>query len=231
MGKVNILLVEDDTNLGYVVKDFLELSGYRVDLKENGVEGLMAFESETYDMCILDVMMPLKDGFTLAREIREKNSMIPIVFLTSKSLTEDKLKGFRAGCDDYITKPFSTEELLSRIEVILKWAALSGIGTGSGIMQIGKYAFDYNSKTISNGENVQKLSNKESELLRLLYLNRNRLLRRDVALKTIWGEDDYFLGRSMDVYIAKLRKLLRDDPGVSISNIHGSGFCLEIEKD
>ncbi|MFP4059199.1 MAG: response regulator transcription factor [Bacteroidales bacterium] len=229
--KANVLLVEDDANLGYVVKDYLRLSGYNTELRNNGVEGLEAFQQGVFDLCILDIMMPLKDGFTLAEEIRRKDSMVPIIFITAKSLDEDKIRGFKAGADDYITKPFSTEELRLRIEAILKRSRIGNTGMeNSFIFEIGDYTFDYSGYLLSWPKGDKRLTKKEAEVLRLLCLNKNRILRRDVALKAIWGEDDYFMGRSMDVYITKLRKLLSHDPRVSIINIHRIGFKLEVPE-
>lgn len=229
--KCRILLVEDDRNLGYVVKDFLELSGYEVVHVEDGESGLKTFREGAFDLCLLDIMLPHKDGFTLAADIRKTDSLVPIVFLTSKTMTEDKLKGFKLGADDYISKPFSTEELVLRIEAILKRVDISGGESGDACMQIGRFHFHYPEKTLRLEEKHISLTNKQAELLRLLYLNRNKLLKRETALKTIWGEDDYFMGRSMDVHIAKLRKLLKDDPRISITNIHGAGFKLVIREE
>lgn len=228
--KIRILLVEDDRNLGFIVKDFLELSGYDVVHVEDGNIGLKAFKEGNFDLCLLDIMLPHKDGFTLAADIRNLDSLVPIVFLTSKTMTEDKLKGFKLGADDYISKPFSTEELVLRIEAILKRVDIAGVDHDQKIFSIGRYKFNYQEKMLMMDDKQVSLTNKQAELLRLLYLNRNKLLKRETALKTIWGEDDYFMGRSMDVHIAKLRKLLKDDPEISITNIHGAGFKLEIAE-
>lgn len=229
--KHKILFVEDDRNLSFVVKDFLEIAGYEVVHAEDGEKGLTAFRKGRFDLCLLDIMLPQKDGFTLACDIRHVDSLVPIIFLTSKSLTDDRLKGFRLGADDYITKPFSTEELVLRIEAILKRVDMIGKDEINGIFEFGPCRFNYNEKVLVLDEEEISLTNKQAELLRLLYLNRNKLLRREVALKTIWGADDYFMGRSMDVHIAKLRKILSPYPGISITNIHGSGFKLEISED
>ena len=228
--KNRILLVEDDRNLGFIVKDFLELSGYEVVHVEDGERGLQAFKEDSFDLCLLDIMLPHKDGFTLAADIRKLDSLVPIVFLTSKTMTEDKLKGFKLGADDYISKPFSTEELVLRIEAILKRVDMSGFDSETKLFNIGRYQFNYPEKMLMLGDKEISLTNKQAELLRLLYLNRNKLLKRETALKAIWGEDDYFMGRSMDVHIAKLRKLLKEDPEISITNIHGAGFKLEINE-
>ena len=227
--KANILLVEDDKNLGFVLTDFLTMSGYNVQHAENGVAGLELFKNGKFDICILDVMMPLKDGFTLAEEIRQLNELVPVIFLTAKSMKEDKIKGFKMGGDDYITKPFSTEELKLRIEAILKRTRYSLLdGEKETIYKIGHFTFDYSNQLLRKPSGEQRLTRKEAEVLRLLCINQNKILRREIALKMIWGEDDYFMGRSMDVYITKLRKFLSDDPSVKITNIHRTGFMLEI---
>lgn len=225
-----ILLVEDDRNLGYVVKDFLEVSGYEVVLKTDGESGLRAFKEDTFDLCLLDIMLPQKDGFTLATDIRKLDSLVPVVFLTSKTMTADKLKGFKLGADDYISKPFSTEELVMRIEAIMKRVHLAGSDNGHNLFHIGSCSFNYPEKTLTTEHRKVALSNKQAELLRLLCLNRNKILTRESALKTIWGADDYFMGRSMDVHIAQLRKLFKEFPDISINNIHGVGFKLEVSN-
>lgn len=226
--KGKILLVEDDKNLGFIIQDFLDMSKYKVDLKEDGVSGLEAFKQNDYDLLLLDIMMPFKDGFTLAEEIRKQDPEIPIIFITAKSMTEDKIKGLRLGADDYITKPFSTEELRLRIEAILKRTKYSALLKVNGTTyKFGKFEFDPNSHSLASQEGEKKLTKKESELLHLLVINKNQVLRRDIALKTIWGENDYFMGRSMDVYVTKLRKIIGIDPSVTITNIHNIGFKLE----
>ncbi len=230
--KIKILLVEDDPNLSMVLQDYLEMLDYDIHLSTDGAEGYRAFKTKSFDLCILDVMMPKKDGFTLTEEIRKSNNQIPIIFLTAKSLKEDRIKGFQAGADDYITKPFSTEELSLRIKAILKRTQvnlLDSIGDEDEIYDIGKYLFDYRNMTLTLAEETRTLTRKEAGLLKLLCLNKNNLLQREKALKTIWGENDYFIGRSMDVFIAKLRKYLKDDPAISITNVHGMGFKLEIK--
>jgi DNA-binding response OmpR family regulator len=229
--KGNILLVEDDKNLGFILTDFLGMSGYQVEHAENGVAGLEIFRIGKFDLCILDVMMPLKDGFTLAREIRAMNENMPIIFLTAKTMKEDKIIGFKIGADDYITKPFSTEELNLRIEAILRRTRLSILGSDQpAVYQIGSYTFDYSNQLLTGPETERRLTKKEAEVLRLLCINKNKLLRREIALRMIWGEDDYFMGRSMDVYITKLRKFLARDPKVNITNIHRTGFMLEVKE-
>lgn len=227
--KGTILLVEDDKNLGIVIRDFLEMSGYQVILKEDGKEGLREFNNGVFDLVLLDIMLPLLDGFTVAEEIRKKDCETPIIFLTARSMKEDKLKGFRIGADDYITKPFSTEELKLRINAILR-RIRKNTDSNLSIFTIGRYTFNYANHILSNSHEERQLTKREAELLRLLCLNMNNILRRDLALKTIWGEDDYFMGRSMDVYITKLRKMLLGDPSVSIVNIHNTGFRLEVKQ-
>lgn len=229
--KGTILLVEDDKNLSYVLTDFLGISGYKVEHAEDGVSGLEMFKNGKFDLCLLDVMMPFKDGYTLAEEIREINKNVPIIFLTAKTMQEDKIRGFKLGADDYITKPFSTEELSLRIEAILRRSRQSLITSDQGaVYKIGKYTFNYGNQVLSGFGRERRLTKKEAEVLRLLCINQNKILRREIALKMIWGENDYFMGRSMDVYITKLRKFLEGDPDVSITNVHRTGFMLEVKE-
>jgi two-component system, OmpR family, response regulator len=232
--KFKILLVEDDSNLSLVLQDYLELMGYDITLCRDGEQGASTFKNQLFDLCILDIMMPKKDGFTLAEEIRKINKEIPIIFLTAKALKEDRIKGFRIGGDDYVTKPFSTEELSFRIKAILKRAQPKYVMPDSSdlekIYEIGQLTFDAVNLTISSGKTEQKLTRKEADLLKLLCINKNKILTREVALKTVWGDDDYFIGRSMDVFITKLRKYLKEDSTVSITNIHGTGFKLETKE-
>lgn len=230
--KPKILLVEDDPNLSLVLQDYLEMMNYDITLCRNGKEGLQTFRTEPFNLCILDIMMPVMDGFTLAEEIKKINESIPIVFLTAKALKEDRIKGFRLGCDDYIMKPFSTEELSLRIQAILKRCMApvsSPAKEEEPVYQIGRYNFDHKNMILSLEGQERVLTRKENALLKLLYENRNQLLPRDIALKSVWGNDDYFIGRSMDVFIAKLRKYLKDDPSIYITNVHGTGFKLEIK--
>jgi DNA-binding response OmpR family regulator len=227
-----ILIVEDDFNFGNILKDYLALNDYDVTLAKNGIEGFQKFKKDTFDLCILDVMMPYKDGFTLAKEIREKNQEVPIVFLTAKNLKDDFLRGFKVGADDYLTKPFDSEVLLAKIKAIINRKNIVNISeTDTFEFTIGK--FSYNSKlrflNIASQEPL-KLSPKENQLLRLLVLNINDLLPREVALNKIWRDDNYFTSRSMDVYIAKLRKYLKADSNVEILNIHGEGFRLVVNS-
>jgi len=223
--KLTILLCEDDENLGMLLREFLMAKGFNVDLFPDGEKGYKAFLKGKYDLCVLDVMMPKKDGFTLAQEIRGVNSEVPIVFLTAKNMKEDVLEGFHIGADDYITKPFSMEELVSRISAILR--RVKGKKEKEITMyRIGNFTFDTQKQTLVIGDLTKKLTTKESELLSLLCLHMNEILERNYALKSIWVDDNYFNARSMDVYITKLRKLLKDDPAIEIINIHGKGYKL-----
>lgn len=230
--KAKILLVEDDPNLSLVLVDYLEMLTYETLLCKDGVHGFNTFKSTHFDLCILDVMMPKKDGFSLAEDIRKLNQDVPIIFLTAKSLKEDRIRGFKAGADDYITKPFSTEELSLRIDAILKRcmikSKLSAIEKQE-VFKLGIFTFDYSNMTLVSPTVKQNLTRKEADLLKLLTDNKNVILKRETALKTIWGDDDYFIGRSMDVFITKLRKYLREDPNIAITNVHGTGFKLEVE--
>ena len=231
MEKNKILLVEDDPNFGTVLKDYLSLNDYNVTLAKDGLEGLIMFKNDDYDLCILDVMMPRKDGFSLAKDIRGTNSEVPIIFLTAKTMKEDVLKGYQAGADDYLNKPFDSEVLLYKIKAILQRKE-GDQNTEEEVFEFKLGRFDFNSKlrhlSFDNGE-PQKLSPKESKLLKLLAIYKNDLMPRELALTKIWRDDNYFTSRSMDVYIAKLRKYLKFDENVEILNIHGEGFRL-IEK-
>ncbi len=226
--KVKVLLAEDDRNLGNILKSYLEAKGYATRLCVNGQEAYEQFLREKYDFCVVDVMMPVKDGFTLAKDIRQHDKQIPILFLTAKSLEEDKLKGFQAGADDYLTKPFSMDELLLRMEAILRRSGMSPSGTKT--FKIGNFDFDYNLQTLKLNGEEQRLTSKENELLRLLCENMNETLDRSFALNKIWQDDSYFNARSMDVYIAKLRKYLKNDAGVELINVHGIGFKLVVKS-
>ncbi|MGL4781606.1 MAG: response regulator transcription factor [Bacteroidales bacterium] len=223
--KLTVLLCEDDENLGMLLREYLQAKGYVVDLQPDGEAGLRAFQKNKYDLCIFDVMMPKKDGFTLAQEIRSTNSEIPIIFLTAKALKEDVLEGFKIGADDYITKPFSMEELIFRIEAIIRRVKGKKMKEVQ-YYKIGKFTFDTQKQLLIIGEKQTKLTTKESELLCLLCVHMNEILERNYALKTIWIDDNYFNARSMDVYITKLRKLLKDDPDIEIINVHGKGYKL-----
>lgn len=225
-----ILLVEDDPNLGLLLQDYLQLKGkFEVVLCTDGEEGLKAFSRQSFDLCILDVMMPKKDGFTLGKEIRKINQEIPIIFATAKAMIEDKASAYDLGGDDYITKPFRIEELLLRINALLKRVTVKepvNQEPEQNQFQIGDYTFDYTTQLIHYNGLQQKLSTKEAELLRLLCLKKNAVLTREEALLSIWHDDNYFNGRSMDVFLSKLRKYLRDDPKVEILNVHGKGYKL-----
>lgn len=223
--KLKILLCEDDENLGMLLREFLQAKGFNADLFPDGEKGYKAFLKGKYDLCVLDVMMPKKDGFTLAQEIRNVNSEVPIIFLTAKTLKDDVLEGFKIGADDYITKPFSMEELVVRIDAILR--RVKGKKEREvTLFRIGKFTFDTQKQVLVSGDSTQKLTTKESELLALLCSHVNDILERNYALKTIWVDDNYFNARSMDVYITKLRKLLKGDPSIEIINIHGKGYKL-----
>jgi DNA-binding response OmpR family regulator len=224
--KPKILLVEDDPSLGFVIKDNLLVKGYEVKLCRDGEEGQQAFTENHFDICILDVMMPKKDGFSLAKSIREKNQQIPILFITAKSMLEDKVIGFNAGGDDYIVKPFSMEELCLRIEVFLRRSIATAPAEQS--YSLGEFTFDCHNYTLNHLSGFKTLTQKEAEVLKLLCQNKERVLKREEILKNVWGNDDYFLGRSMDVFISKLRKHLKEDPRVQIVNYHGVGFKLEV---
>lgn len=223
-----ILIVEDDFNFGNILKDYLVLNDYKVVLAKNGIEGFEKFQKENFDLCILDVMMPFKDGFTLGKEIREKNENIPLFFLSAKTLKEDVLRGFKIGADDYLAKPFDSEVLLAKIKVILNRRKTANVPeTDNHEFTIGRFKFNSKLRFLTyDEEDPIKLSPKENQLLRLLVLHINDLLPRELALNKIWRDDNYFTSRSMDVYIAKLRKYLKDDPRVEILNIHGEGFRL-----
>lgn len=221
-----VLLAEDDNNLGMLLQNYLSAKSYDTTLMVNGVRALEEFPRQQYEICILDIMMPEMDGLTLAREIRKLNPSIPIIFLTAKSQKEDILEGFRTGADDYITKPFSMEELLYRIQAILKRTGVSSTSRKESLYPIGTYSFDPLKQVLSVGDEVVKLTTKESDLLELLCRHRNEILERNFALKSIWIDDNYFNARSMDVYITRLRKYLKKDPSVKILNVHGRGYKL-----
>ncbi len=231
--KTKILFVEDDPNLSMILIDYLEMIGYLTDHAPDGEKGIELFKKNKYNLIILDIMMPKKDGFTVAKEVREIDQLIPIIFLTAKNLKEDRIKGFEQGCDDYLTKPFSTEELSLRIKAILKRCTLNYQSVTEPLKEtfkIGKFNFDSGNLILKWNESERILTRKESGLLKLLCVNKNNLLTREVAMERIWGDNDYFIGRSMDVFIAKLRKYLKPDPSVKITNVHGIGFKLEVEE-
>lgn len=230
--KTKILLVEDDFNLGLVIQDFLSLEGYQVHLCRDGKDGLQKFNKNNYDLCLLDVMLPEKDGFSIAEDIRKVNLEVPIVFLTAKSLPEDKVKGFKAGGDDYITKPFNNEEFLLRIKAILKRTAGTVIeeDENKGVYELGDYKFDSINLRLYINNNEKKLTKRESAILKLLTEHKNKVIERSLVLNLIWGDDNYFNGRSLDVFITKLRKYLADDEKIQINNLHGVGFKLEVQE-
>jgi DNA-binding response OmpR family regulator len=224
--KSSILLVEDDINLGTILKEYLEVKNYLVTLALNGVDGYKEYSEGSFDICILDVMMPKKDGFTLAKEIRNYDDRTPIIFLTAKSLQHDKIEGFKIGADDYITKPFNTEELLMRINAVLKRTSSKKKKSDKIIFNIGQYEFNSEKRILLFNDSEYKLTSKENELLKLLAINKNEILKRSEALVRIWSDDNYFNSRSMDVYITKLRGYLKQDKSVEIINVHGQGFKL-----
>jgi two-component system OmpR family response regulator len=228
-----ILLVEDDQNFGAILKDYLMLNDFEVTLAKNGMEGFEKFKKDTFDLCILDVMMPYKDGYTLAKEIREKNKEVPLIFLTAKSMKEDVLKGYKVGADDYLNKPFDSEVLLMKIRAIIqRKAADVKTDVTKFEFQIGNFHLNSKLRFLTfKDEDPIKLSPKENELLKMLTLHENDLMPRELALTKIWRDDNYFTSRSMDVYIAKLRKYLKPDPEVEILNIHGEGFRLVVKTE
>jgi DNA-binding response OmpR family regulator len=238
MSNNKILLVEDDQNFGDVLRSYLEMHDYDVTLATDGVQGFEAYKKEEFDLCIFDVMMPKKDGFTLAKEIRERDAEMPIIFLTAKTLKDDVLQGFKIGADDYITKPFNSEELLYRIQAILKRSrGAKGVDLDEDVRDfyIGKFHFNYPLRILTYNpgepdESKEKLSPKEAQLLKMFAMFKNDVLPRSEALTKIWGEDNYFTARSMDVFVTKLRKYLKKDDNIEIVNIHGNGFQLLIRE-
>jgi len=223
--KLHILLCEDEESLGMLVREYLQAKGYDAELYLDGEAGYKAFMRTKFDMCLLDVMMPKMDGFSLAREIRMVNTEVPIIFLTAKNLKADILEGFKLGADDYLTKPFSMDELVYRMEAILRRVKVKSTHAVTQY-QLGKFLFDTQRQILSIGDKQTKLTTKECELLTMLCAHSNEVLERELALKTIWIDDNYFNARSMDVYITKLRKLLKDDPEIEINNVHGRGYRL-----
>ncbi len=231
MEKSKILLVEDDFNLGIVIQDFLSLEGYSVHLCRDGKEGLQKFNKNDYDVCLLDVMLPEKDGYEIAEDIRKVNKEIPIIFLTAKANPEDKVKGFKSGGDDYITKPFNREEFLLRIKAIIRRANNDfDEDENEGLIVLNSYELDFRNLKLKHPEEERKLTKRETAILKLLCENRNKVIERSLVLNLIWGDDNYFNGRSLDVFITKLRKYLSHDETISINNIHGVGFKLELNE-
>jgi DNA-binding response OmpR family regulator len=226
--KINILLAEDDLNLGVLLVDYLETEGFAIKLCKDGEIALKAFQDKSFDICLLDVMMPNMDGFTLAKEIRLKNKNIPIIFITAKSLKEDKLIGYDLGADDYITKPFDEEELLWKIKAVIRRVPENKNEVTQEIISIGKYKFDFNNQALTINNKSQRITEKESDILKYLSEHRNHIIKREDMLKELWGENDYFLGRSLDVFISKMRKYLKEDPNISIENVFGVGFIFNV---
>lgn len=227
-----ILLVEDDENMRFMLQDNLEMAGYYTCALSDGQTALSAFVKEEFDLCVLDVMLPKKDGFTLAADIRKLNVAVPIIFLTAKVLKEDRIHGFKIGADDYITKPFSIEEFLLRIEAILKRVYSNPTKADvQSLYQLGGFTFSYNNQQITFENQVVELTNKEAKLLRLFCIHRNKIIERDIIQKAIWEDEGYFVGRSMDVFISRLRKIFKDEPSVNIHTIHGIGYKLEVDEN
>ena len=226
--KIKILLAEDDINLGYMISDQLKSDGYDITLCIDGAEAYKRFNDEKFHICIFDVMMPKKDGFSLASDIRKIDAEIPILFLSAKSMIEDKVLGFKSGGDDYLTKPFSIEELQIRLTALLKRVNIQTKHPEEKTLKIGSYLFDSENFTLKHLDFEKTLTKKEAQILKILYKFKNQVVERDVVLNAVWGQDDYFVGRSLDVFITKLRKYFKEDEGIQISNIHGIGFKLSI---
>ncbi len=228
--KAHLLYVEDDESLSFVTRDNLELKGYRITHCADGRQALDLIGKESFDLCILDVMLPEVDGFTIAKEIRKFNTEVPIIFLTAKSLKEDKIYGLRLGADDYLTKPFSIEELILKVEVFLRRSKFVP-APASQVYRLGMFEFHYKNLTLSAADEERSLTQKEADLLRYFIENSNEVLKRNTILKSLWGDDDYFLGRSLDVFISRLRKYLKPDESLAIENIHGVGFRLKVLEE
>lgn len=227
--KYKILLAEDDLNLGFLLVDFLEAEGFNIKLCRDGEAATIAFHNNNYDLCLLDVMLPKKDGFSIAKEIRIKNKSVPLIFITAKSLKEDKLKGYDIGADDYITKPFDEEELLWKIKAILKRSPHQE-QTPNLPVTIGKFTFDFANQSLTLAGKSRRITEKEAEVLLYLSNNRDKVIKREDLLKEVWGENDYFLGRSLDVFITKIRKYLKDDATLKIENVFGVGFVFHTKS-
>ena len=229
--KIKVLLAEDDSNLSFVIKDNLERKGFHVSACKDGAEGLDLFQKENYDLCLLDIMMPKMDGITLAEKIRKGNHHVPIIFISAKSLLDDKLTAFKVGGDDYLIKPFSMDELLFKIDVFLKRSKVGvAFDQSPKMFVLGKYQFDFSNLVLSLNKEDTQLTMREAEVLRYLVTKQNQLVPREELLKQIWGSDDYFLGRSLDVFISRLRKYLKEDPRLAIDNVHGVGFKLLVKN-
>lgn len=223
--KINILLAEDDLNLGFLMVEFLESHGYQVKLYRDGESALKGFKAGTFNFCIFDVMLPKLDGFNLAKSVKAINPNIPVIFLTARSMKADKLKGYDLGADDYITKPFDEDELLCRIKAVMNRTDLTDT-TSNNRFKIGKYEFDLTNQALKLGDEIRRLTSREAEVLQLLCSSKNNIVKREQILTAIWGENDYFAGRSLDVFISKLRKYFADDPSIRIENIPKVGFLL-----
>ena len=225
MSQAHLLYVEDDETLSFVTKDNLELNDFKVSHAKDGKEALRMFSNGSYDLCLIDVMLPELDGYSVAKEIRSRHSEIPIIFLTAKSLKEDRILGLKLGADDYITKPFSIEELILKIKIFLKRKYVTG-SNELPILKIGKYTLDHDNLRLSIDDKASQMTKKEADLLKMLIINKNKIVERGTILERIWGENDYFMGRSMDVFISRLRKYLKEDEDITVENIHGVGFRL-----
>jgi DNA-binding response OmpR family regulator len=228
--RLKILLAEDDLNLGVLLVDYLETEGFNVKLCKDGELALKAFQNNQFDLCLLDVMMPKMDGFSLAKEMRIKDKKIPVIFITAKSLKEDKLKGYDLGADDYITKPFDEEELLWKIKAVIRRAPENKTESKIEIISIGKYTFDLNNQSLTIDHKIKRITEKESDILNYLSVHRNKVIKREEMLKELWGENDYFFGRSLDVFITKIRKYLKEDPNLNIENVFGVGFIFNVPE-
>lgn len=228
--RLKILLAEDDLNLGMLLVDYLETEGFDVKLCKDGELALKLFQSNQFDLCLLDVMMPKMDGFAVAKEIRLKDNNIPILFITAKSLKEDKLKGYDLGADDYITKPFEEEELLWKIKAVIRRIPENKTETKTEIISIGKYTFDFNNQALTIHGKTKRITEKESDILNYLSAHRNNVIKREEMLKELWGENDYFFGRSLDVFLSKIRKYLKEDSQLSIENVFGVGFIFNVPE-
>jgi len=226
--KAHLLYVEDDESLSFVTRDNLELQGYQITYCADGKKALEAIQAQSFDLCVLDVMLPEVDGFTIAREIRKTNTEVPIIFLTARSLKEDRIHGLKLGADDYLTKPFSIEELILKIEVFLRRSKIVNNTFEQSVFQIGKYEFNYKNLALKAEESSKSLTQKEADLLYLFIQNKNEVIKRSIILEKLWGEDDYFMGRSLDVFISRLRKYLKTEEAIKIENIHGVGFRLKM---
>ena len=227
--KAKILLVEDDTSLGFIISDQLKSEGYSVTLCTDGAEGFKRYNEESFHMCIFDVMMPKKDGFSLAKDVRKIDAKIPILFLSAKSNDEDKVEGFKSGGDDYLTKPFNSEELQLRVAAMLRRVDIDVDQKDAAEIKIGEYIFDTINFELKHANFQKTLTKKEAQILKILCGFMNQVVAREIVLTGVWGQDDYFVGRSLDVFITKLRKYLKEDPNIQIGNVHGIGFKLEVQ--